>query len=167
MSLSMYQASVPVFLRALDNLRTVLTKGAEYAKSKNISDEVMLGTRIIPDMFALSRQVQISCDIACRAAARLADAELRSFPDTEHTFDELLARIAASQDFIRSFTAADIDGSEERAIVLKVGGHEHHFIGQPFLLNFVLPNLFFHSTTAYNILRGAGVPLGKADFIGA
>ena len=167
MSLSMYQASVPVFLRTLDNLRTVLTKGAEYAKSKNISDEVMLGTRIIPDMFALSRQVQIACDTACRAAARLAGAELRSFPDTEKTFDELLARIDAAQAYIRSFAPANIDGSEERAIVLKAGGHEHHFTGQSFLLGFVLPNLYFHSATAYNILRGAGAPVGKADFIGA
>ena len=111
-------------------------------------------------MYPLSRQVQIACDIACRGAARLAGAEPRSFPDTEQTFDELLARI------ISRCAAADINDSEERQITLKTGGRECTFRGQDFLCHFVLPNIFFHCTTAYNILREAGAALGKADFIG-
>lgn len=166
MSLSMHQASVPVFLRALDNLHVVLVKGAAHAKSKNVSDAVMLSTRLIPDMYPLSRQVQIACDIACRGAARLAGAEPRSFPDTEQTFDELLARIGSAKSYIRSFAAADINDSEERQITFKTGGRECTFRGQDFLCHFVLPNVFFHCTTAYNILREAGAALGKADFIG-
>ncbi len=167
MTLSMYRASVPVFTRALNNLAHVLTKGAEHAKSKNVSDEVLLQTRLVPDMLPLIKQVQIACDMATRGAARLAGVEVQAFEDNETTLEQAQARITRSVSYIAGFTAAQIDGSEARAILLKMRTGELNFEGQSYLFNFVLPNLFFHCTTAYNILREAGTDIGKTDFIGS
>lgn len=166
MPLSMYQASVPVFVRALNNLAHVLNKGAEHAKSKSVSDEVLLQTRLITDMLPLIKQVQIACDMATRGSARLAGVEPQAFEDNETTLEQAHARITRAIGYIEGFKPAQIDGSEARAILLKMRAGELNFEGQSYLLNFVLPNLFFHCTTAYNILRKAGTDLGKTDFIG-
>jgi hypothetical protein len=163
----MYQASVPVFVRALNNLAHVLHKGAAHAKAKNVSDEVLLQTRLVPDMLPLIKQVQIACDMATRGAARLAGTEPQAFEDNETTLEQAHARIARAIGYIEGFGPAQIDGSEARPIQLKLRSGERNFEGQAYLLTFVLPNLFFHCTTAYNILREAGTDLGKADFIGS
>ncbi|WP_266170369.1 DUF1993 domain-containing protein [Dyella subtropica] len=166
MTLSMYQASVPVFLRTLANLSHVLKKGEAHAKSKDVTPEVMLQTRLIPDMLPLVRQVQIATDMAKNGSARLAGVEPLKFEDNETSFDELHARLERAIDYIKSFKTEQIDGSEARAVTIKSRNGDINFEGQAYLLHFVLPNLFFHCTTAYNILRTAGVELGKTDFIG-
>jgi uncharacterized protein len=166
MTLSMYQASVPVFVRALGNLADVLKKGEAHAKSKNVTDEVLLQTRLIPDMLPLVKQVQIAADIACRGAARLAGAEPMSFEDNETTLEQIYSRIDRAIEYIKTFKPEQIDGSEARTVVMKTRTGEVTFEGQAYLLGFVLPNVFFHCTTAYNILRVAGTEIGKTDFIG-
>jgi hypothetical protein len=167
MSLSMYQASIPTFIRSLDNLAAILAKAAAYAETKAIDPSVLINARLAPDMFPLSRQIQIATDGVKGCAARLAGIEVPSYPDTETTFPELQARIAKTMAFLKSVTAAQIDGSEERTINLKVGGRDLSFQGQTYLLNFVIPNLYFHVTTAYGILRHNGLDIGKKDFLGS
>ncbi|HJW05592.1 MAG TPA: DUF1993 domain-containing protein [Rhodanobacter sp.] len=166
MTLSMYQVAVPVFVRALGNLAHVLKKGEQHAKSKNVSDDVLLQTRLIPDMLPLIKQIQIACDMATRGAARLAGVEPQSFEDNETTLAQAYDRIERSVAYVKSFTPAQFDGSETRAIHLKMRNGELNFEGQAYLLHFVIPNLFFHCTTAYDILRQAGTDIGKTDFIG-
>jgi hypothetical protein len=166
MSISMYQTSVPVLIRALNNLADVLAKGAAHAAERNIAPEVLLGTRITPDMFPLVRQVQITTDMSKGAGYRLAGQEPPKMEDNETTFEELQGRIAKVVDMLKTFQPEHIDGSEDRAIVLKSRSGEQHFRGADYLLGYVLPNVYFHSSTAYAILRGAGVSLGKADFLG-
>jgi hypothetical protein len=166
MTISMYQVAVPVFVRALGNLAHVLKKGEEHAKSKNVSDEVLLQTRLIPDMLPLIKQIQIACDMATRGTARLAGVEPQSFEDNETTLEQAYSRIERSIEYINSFKPEQIDGSETRAIQLKMRNGEMNFEGQAYLLHFTLPNLFFHCTTAYDILREAGTDIGKSDFIG-
>jgi hypothetical protein len=167
MTLSMYQASVPVFTRMLANLAGILTKADAHAAARKIEPAVLLATRLFPDMFALTRQVQLSCDFAKNTTARLAGVEIPKFPDEETSFAELQARIAKTLDYVKGFQAAQIDGSEGREITLPVGGQPMKFTGQEFLLYFALPNLYFHITTAYDILRHCGVELSKRDFLGA
>ena len=167
MTLSMYQASVPVFVRALGNLNHVLQKGAEHAKAKSVTDEVLLQTRLIPDMLPLVKQVQIAADMATRGTARLAGAEPKSFEDNETTLEQVYARIDNAIEYIKTFKPEQIDGSEGRTIVLKMRTGEMTFEGQAYLLGFIIPNLFFHCTTAYDILRAAGTEIGKMDFIGS
>ncbi|MEO6798341.1 MAG: DUF1993 domain-containing protein [Rhodanobacter sp.] len=166
MTLSMYQASVPVFVLALTNLSHVLDKGAEHVGAKGVSDEVLLQTRLIPDMLPLIKQVQIACDTAARGAARLAGVEPKPFPDNETTLVEVHARIKDTIDYLNSFSSDQIDGSETRAIHLKMRNGELDFVGQAYLLHYLIPNLFFHCTTTYNILREAGSNIGKVDFLG-
>lgn len=169
MSLSMYQASVPVFVRALGNLRHVLQQGEAHAKTKNVSDAVLLQTRLIPDMLPLVKQVQIACDMACRGSARLAGADPKSFEDNETTLAQLYARIDSAIAYVQSFQSAQIDGSETRTVTFPSRNSptgELRFTGQAYLFDYVLPNLFFHCTTAYVILREAGAGLGKGDFLG-
>ncbi|MEW9572142.1 DUF1993 family protein [Rhodanobacter sp. Si-c] len=167
MSISMYQASVPVFVRALTNLRHVLQKGEAHAQAKGVTDAVLLQTRLIPDMLPLVKQVQIACDMACRGSARLAGEEPKSFEDNEATMAEVYDRIDRAIAYVQSFKAGQIDGSEDRAIQLKMRNGELNLQGQSYLLQFILPNLFFHCTTAYNLFRGMGVEIGKTDFVGA
>jgi hypothetical protein len=168
MSLSLYQASVPVFVRALTNLRAVLQKGEAFAAERNIDPSVLPNSRLIADMFPLVKQVQIATDMAVRGASRLAGAEPPSFPDTETDFAGLYARIDRALEVLRGFDAAQIDGSESRAIdVPRRGRDPLRLDGQSYLLHYLLPNLFFHSSIAYAILREAGVALGKDDFLGA
>ncbi len=166
MSLSMYQASAPVFARQLGALAKLLEKGAAYAAENNIPPAELLEARLAPDMFALPRQVQVATDSVKGAMARLAGVEIPSFPDTETTFPELVARVEKTLAFVASFSAAQIDGAEDKAIVLKIRGNEVPFTGQSYLLHFVLPNFFFHVTAAYAILRHMNVPIGKTDYLG-
>jgi hypothetical protein len=167
MAISMYTASVPVFAQYLSALSAVLKKAADHCAAKKIEPSVLIGARLFPDMFALARQVQIATDHAKGATARLSGSEVPSFPDTEATFEELEARIAKTLDYIKSFKPEQIDGSDDKDIVLKIGGKEYPFTGADYLVHFALPNFFFHTTTAYAILRHAGVEIGKRDFIGA
>ena len=168
MSLSMYQASVPVFLRALTNLRAVLRKGEAFATEKGFEPDVLLNSRLIADMFPLVKQVQIATDMAVRGTSRPAGNEPPSFPDTETDFAGLYARIDRACEVVRGCDAAQLDGSEGRTISVPRRGREPlQLDGQSYLLHYLLPNLFFHCTTAYAILREAGVALGKEEFIGA
>jgi len=166
MALSMYASSVPVFTLGLTNLAGVLTKGEAHATAKNIEPSVFINARLYPDMFPLSRQVQIACDVIKGGSARLAGVEIPSFPDTEATFGELQARIQKTIDFIGSIPAAKLDGAESKEIKLTVGGNDLAFVGQDYLFKFVLPNLHFHTTATYAILRHNGVDVGKLDFLG-
>ena len=166
MSISMYQASIPVFIRALANLSEILKKAEAHAVAKKIEPEVFINARLAPDMLPLSRQVQIATDGVKGCAARLAGQEVPSYPDTEKTFPELYERIAQTIKFLETFTPKQIDGTEERKINIKTRHRELNFIGQPYLLHFVIPNLFFHVTTAYAIFRHNGVEIGKMDFLG-
>ena len=166
MPLSMYQASVPVFTRGLRNLSGVLAKGRSDAEARKIDLAVLVGARLAPDMHPLSRQVQITSDIVKNAGARLASIEAPSFPATEPTFDELHARIERTVGFLGGIGEGQLEGSEARQIVLKFPGREMQFTGADYLTAFVLPNFYFHLTTAYAILRHNGVPLGKMDFVG-
>jgi hypothetical protein len=162
----MYQASIPVFVRMLSNLSAILGKTAAYAEAKKIEPAVLVNARLAPDMRPLSFQVQVACDSAKGCAARLAGIEAPSHPDTETTLAELQARIAKTIDFLQSVSAARIDGSEERTVILKMRTQEMQFQGQAYLLSFALPNFYFHVTTAYAILRHNGLDIGKADFLG-
>jgi hypothetical protein len=165
-SLSMYQATVPVGQRALRNLRQLLVKGETHARAQGFDAGVLLQTRLYPDMFPLLRQVQIATDGVKNAAARLAGVEALKFEDDETTFAELYARLDRAVDYLGTFAPEQIDGSEGRAISVPRRDKEPlAFDGRTYLLGFVTPNLYFHVATAYAILRHAGVPLGKADFL--
>ena len=166
MTITMYQASVPVFQRTLKALDAILDKAAAYAAERKIDPTVLLTARLYPDMFALTRQVQIATDHAKGASARLAGVAVPSFSDTEATFPDLKARIAKTLEFIATVKPAQIDGSEGRDISLKAGPRELNFKGQDYLLFFALPNFYFHVTTAFAILRHNGVEIGKRDFLG-
>lgn len=166
MSISMYQASIPTFVRGLNNLSAILKKAEAHAKARKIDPSVFITARLAPDMFPLVRQIQIASDGVKGCAARLAGIEVPSFADTETTFDDLQTRITKTIAFMESVKPAQIDGSEEKPIHLKVGGRELDFLGLAYLLHFVIPNFYFHLTTAYGILRHNGVEIGKADFLG-
>jgi uncharacterized protein len=162
----MYQASVPAFLQQLPALAGVLDKAEAYARTKKIEPAVLLDARLFPDMFPLVRQVQIACDFAKGASARLAGIEVPVYEDTEQSFIELKARIRKTLAFLRTIKPEQIDGSEGRHVTIKIAGKPVTFQGLPYLVNFALPNFYFHATTAYAILRHNGVELGKRDFIG-
>jgi hypothetical protein len=165
MSLSMYSSSVPVFLHFLKSLSNILKKGADYAADKKIDEKVLTGARLYPDMFPLTKQVQIACDVAKGCGARLAGVEIPKFEDTETTFAELQARIDKTVAFLNTLKAEQIDGTEQKEIKLQAGPRELEFVGDFFLRNWALPNVFFHVTTTYNILRHNGVPVGKMDYL--
>ena len=166
MSLSMYQALVPVAVHMFRNLAAILDKGEAHARAHGFEPSVLIDARLYPDMLQLARQVQIATDVASRGAARLAGLEPASVPDTETTFAELGERIRRTIQYLESFKRDQIDGSEERTITFKIGGQDMTFKGQGYLLHFIWPNVYFHVTTAYNILRHNGVVLGKRDFLG-
>ena len=167
MTISMYAASVPLFRHRLGALAAVMAKGAAHAQERGIDPASLLETRLAPDMFALTRQVQIASDQAKGGAARLAGVEAPKFADTESSFPELDERIARTLAFLDTIAPERIDGSETREIVLTFPQRELRFTGQQYLIGYLIPNLLFHCTMAYAILRHAGVKLGKADFIGA
>lgn len=166
MALSMYQASVPVFIRMLNNLADFLKKGEAFAEAKKIDPAVLINSRLAPDMFPLSRQVQIATDIARRGVARLAGLEAPKIEDKEQTFADLYARINQAIKYLKDFKPKQIDGSEDKPISFEIRGNTMNFTGMEMLLNFSLPNMYFHVTTAYDILRHNGVEIGKADFLG-
>ena len=166
MKISMYQASAPRFANTLKNLSAILDKAQAHCEAKKIEPAVLGGMRLIADMFPLSRQVQISCDTAKGAIARLAGVDIPKHEDTEQTLVELKQRIAKTIDFILSVPPAKVDDSEERQVTLRLGGKDVTYTGMQYLLGFAYPNFYFHVTTAYNILRHNGVEIGKTDFIG-
>ena len=166
MSLSMYQASIPVFVQILSALSTVLDKAQTHAAAKKIDPAVLLAARLAPDMFPLSHQIQIACDFAKGAAARLAGTKVPSWPDNEKSFADLGERIRKTIDFVQAIKPAQIDGSEDRDVTISVAGQAVTFKGRPYLIQFVMPNFYFHATAAYAILRHNGVELGKRDFVG-
>ena len=167
MTISMYEASVPRFVSMLGSLSVILDKAQAHVEAKKIAPGVLPAARLFPDMYPLTRQVQIACDFAKGAVGRLAGIELPKYEDNEQSFAELKARIAKTIAFIESVDIALINASSGRDISLTVGGQEMHFKGQPYLLGFALPNFYFHLVTSYNILRHNGVELGKRDFMGA
>jgi uncharacterized protein len=166
MTISMYQASVPVIIRSLTNLAAILEKAATHAEAKKIDQSVLLNSRLFPDMLPLIKQIHIATDITRRGVARLAEVEPPAFEDNETTFAELIDRIHQNITYLTTLTPAQIDGSEEKAITLTVGKQTMTFQGLPYLTGFILPNLYFHTTTTYNILRHNGLELGKIDFLG-
>lgn len=167
MAISLYQASAPVFIRLLGNLGAILGKAAAHAEAKKIEPAVMTGLRLMPDMFPLSRQVQIATDMAKGCVARLSGAEPPKYEDSEVNFVDLQARIEKTIAYIKTIQASAIDGAETRDIVLTTPRGKLEFKGLDYLLYFVLPNFYFHVATAYNILRANGVEIGKMDFLGA
>lgn len=168
MTLSIYTASVPVFKQMLGGLDDVLAKAQVHALEKKIEPSVFTQTRLFPDMFPLSRQVQIACDFARGVSARLAGAEVPVYEDKEQTFDELRALIAKTLAFVGGFEASRFDGSAQKEIVLRPGTpKEKRLTGEKYLLNYGLPQFFFHVTTAYALLRHNGIEIGKRDYMGA
>lgn len=167
MTISMYAASVPLLKQVLQSLDAILSKAEAHASDKKIEPAALLQARLYPDMFPLVKQVQIASDNAKGIAARLAGVAIPSFPDTEQTFEELHARIAKTLDFINAITPEQVNGSEDRDVVVYKGSpYEMQFPGQTYLIHFGVPNFLFHVTTAYAILRHNGVDIGKDDFIG-
>ncbi len=167
MTISMYQVSVPVFARGLNALAGVLTKAEAFAEAKKFDQAVLCGTRLYPDMFPLNVQVGQVCTHATRAVALLSGLTQPDYGAPETTLAGLKERCTKAAAFVNTATAAQIDGTEEKDVVLKFGTREMPFKGQAFLVGFTLPNFYFHSTTAYNILRELGVEVGKRDFMGA
>lgn len=167
MAISMYAASVPMIKTLLGGLSGVLDKGAAFAAAKNVDPAVLASDRLAPDMFPLWRQVQIACDMARGGVLRLAGREVPSLPDVEPSFESMKARIAETLAVVEAVPEADIAGSEDRKVVLKMRAGEMEFAGQRYLVGFVIPNLTFHCSTAYNILRHNGVEIGKRDFLGS
>ncbi len=168
MTISMYQVSVPVFVRNLTALNGVLDKAAAFAEAKKFDQGVLLNTRLYPDMFPLAVQVGQVCTHAARGVAQLSGMPQPEFPQApDATIAALKERVAKALDFVKSATPAQLDGTEDKDIVLKFGTREMPFKGQAFLVGFTLPNFFFHYTTAYNILRSLGLEVGKRDFMGA
>ena len=166
MPISMHQASAPRFAHTLKSLSAILAKAQAHCEARKIDPLVMTGSRLYPDMFPLVRQVQIACDTAKGAVARLAGVEIPKHEDTEKTFEELRARIQKTLDFIATVKPAQVDGSEEKEIVIKTPSRELRFNGAQYLLGFAHPNFYFHAATAYDILRHNGVEIGKTDFLG-
>jgi hypothetical protein len=167
MTISMYKVSVPVFLRHLNALNGVLDKAAAFAEARKLDQAVLLGLRLYPDMFPLAVQVGQVTTHAARGVAQLAGLTQPTFDGGETTIAALKDRVSKTIDFVKTATAAQIDGTEDKEIVLKFGTREMKFTGQDFLLGFTLPNFYFHYTTAYDILRSIGLEVGKRDFLGA
>lgn len=166
MTLSMYQASVPYFVRMLRNLKALLEKGAAHAAARKFDPMVLFNARLAPDMLPLSKQVQIASDNAKGCPARLAGVDPPRFEDTEATYAQLIERIDKTLAFLKTLTPAQVDGSEGRDIVLKFPNSTYNFKGLDYLRYFALPNFTFHVVTAYNILRNNGVEIGKSDYLG-
>ena len=166
MTLSMYQASVPRFVNILCNLSKILDKAQAHVDARGIDATTLTHFRLFPDMLPMKSQVQIACDTAKGAVARLAGVEIPVYEDTETTLADLNARIARTIAFIQTVTPAQVDGTEEKEIVLKRRDRETRYTGLQFLLGHALPNFYFHVTTAYNILRHNGLEIGKRDYLG-
>lgn len=166
MKISMYEASIPMFVHTLKSLRAILDKGAAHAAAKKFEADVLANSRLFPDMLPLINQIQIASDAAKGAAARLAGLDPPRFEDSEKSFPDLIARIDKTIDFLSSIKPEQLEGSDERVVTLKVRTTTYEFPGLLFLRHWAIPNFFFHVTTAYDILRHNGVELGKADYLG-
>lgn len=166
MALSMYQASAPVFLQMLGSLRAILDKAEAHATARKIDPAVLLNARLFPDMFALTRQVQLTSDFAKGPMARLAGQEPPKWEDKEASFADLRARLDKTIEFVKSFKPEQIDGAESRDVTIPIGGNPTTFKGQRYLFGHALPNFFFHHTAAYSILRHNGIEIGKRDYLG-
>ncbi|MDY0873665.1 DUF1993 domain-containing protein [Dongia rigui] len=166
MAFSIYRASIPVLIRGFENLTDILKKGEAFAAEKGLAPGDLLEARLYEDMHNLIKQVQLASDSAKGCGARLAGIENPSFPDEESNFAELHARIGKTVDFLKTISERQLDGAEAKTITMKVRGRELNFTGADYLLNFALPNFYFHVTTAYDILRHKGVPLSKLDYLG-
>jgi uncharacterized protein len=167
MTASMHAMSVPIFVKTLGNLAAILDKAAAHAQAKKVDPSVLLNARLYPDMFALTRQVQLAGDFAKGTAARLAGLEPPKYEDTETTIDQLKARLARTIEFVQGISPSQFEGAETREITLKIRDTVQKYAGLVYLAHVALPNFFFHATTAYDILRHNGVELGKRDFIGS
>jgi hypothetical protein len=166
MKTSMYLTSIPTFTRVLTNLVAILEKGAAHAEARKIDPTVLLNARLFPDMFPLTRQIQLATDTAIGGAARLAGTDIPVHENNEGSFADLVARLRRTVVQLEAFEPEQLDGTEDKTITWQTRSSTKSMQGQPYLMNHVLPNLFFHATTAYNILRHNGVELGKMDFLG-
>ena len=165
--MSFYDAVVPAYLQMLGSLTGILGKAEAHCKAKNIQPEVLLGSRLFPDMLPLSKQIQLASDFAAKGCARLTHSEVPSTPDTEKTFEELKQRLAKTIDYVKSFKPAQFDGADARDVSFPVGPDKTMTLkGQQYLSHFALPNFYFHAATAHDILRHNGVEIGKRDFLG-
>ncbi len=167
MPISMYEASIPVFTHVLGNLTAILEKGQAHARDRGFDPAVLVGARLAPDMFPLSRQVQIATDVVKGFAARMTGAQPPNWPDTESTFDELIARVGKAVDYLGTVEPSSLSGTWDKTISFAIRGEPVSFQGLAYLQKFVLPNLFFHTSMTYAILRHNGVELGKRDFLGS
>jgi len=167
MAISMYDFSIPLLSRGLTNMSAILAKTAAQAAAKKYDSAVLTQARLFPDMHPLVRQVQIACDTAKGAAARLAEIEVPKHEDTEATIADLTARIAKTLDFLKSITAGQLQGAESRGIEIKFPNGSWKFTGLAYLTDFVLPNFYFHASMVYALLRENGIEIGKGDFLGA
>ena len=166
MTISMYQASVPRITNMLNNLGAILDKAQAHVDAKKLDAAALTNARLFPDMLAMNRQVHIATDTAKGVVARLAGVEIPAYEDNEISFADLKARVDKTVAFVQSFSPEQIDGTEDKAIVTKRGDKETHYTGMQFLLGHAMPNVYFHVTTAYNILRHNGVEIGKRDYLG-
>jgi uncharacterized protein len=166
MKISMYEASIPVFVHTLGNLNSILQKGVQYAEARKFDPNNLAATRLFPDMLPLTRQVQIASDTAKFAASRLSGTEAPKFEDNEATIAELIARIDKTLDYLKGFRPDQFEGAEDRTVVIKTSRGEYTFTGLVYLRHWAIPNFFFHATTTYALLRHSGVELGKTDFLG-
>jgi hypothetical protein len=165
--MAFYDSVAPAYLQILGSLSGILDKAEAHASARKIQPDVLLATRLFPDMLPLSKQIQIACDHAVRGCARLSGGELPSFPDTETTIAELKQRLANTADYVKSIKPSLFDGAESRDVTFPIGGGKTMTMkGQQYLTNFSLPNFYFHATTAHDILRMCGVEIGKKDFMG-
>ena len=166
MAVTMYSQSVPALVKSLKALSGIIDKAATHCATNKIDEAVMTSQRLFPDMFPFTKQVFIATDMAKGGAARLSGVEIPKYEDTEVSFDELKARIAKTVAFLESASKTAIEASAENPIEIKLGnGQVYNFTGHTYLNGWVLPNFYFHVTTAYNVLRAGGVPLGKGDFL--
>jgi uncharacterized protein len=166
MNISMYQVSVPRFVNILGNLSNILDKAQAHVDAKKLDTATLTTYRLFPDMLPMTTQVQIACDAAKGVVARLAGVEIPVYEDNEKTLADLKARVTKTIAFIQSMTPAQIDGTEDKEIVIKRGDKETRYTGMQFLLGHALPNFYFHVTTTYNILRHNGIEIGKRDYLG-
>lgn len=166
MTLSMYQASVPRFVNSLGNLSVILDKAQAHVDAKKLDETALTTFRLYPDMLPMARQIMIAGDTAKGLVARLAGVEIPVYDDTEKTLAELKARIAKTIAYLQTFQPAQIDGTEDKEIVIKRGDKETRYTGMQFLLGHATPNVYFHVTTTYLILRHNGVEIGKRDYLG-
>ena len=165
--MSFYDVSVPAFLQTLGGLQGILTKAEAHCEAKKIAPEVLLGSRLYPDMLPLSKQIQLASDFAMKGCARLTHSDVPSTPDTEKTFDELKQRLAKAIDYVKTFKPAQFEGADAREVSFPAGPDKTMTLkGQQFLTGYAFPNFYFHAATAHGILRHNGVEIGKRDFLG-